>query len=83
VNLKGMDEPFRITEVNSDPSFIEARIEPIAEPINNVGRYWLFLDIAPGKPRVTYGIGNRGVLELSTNHPQDSTIVLGVELSSS
>jgi len=83
VNEKGMDEPFQITSVNAEPSFVQATLEPISEPANDVGRYWLHLKIDAGKPRVSYNSDSPARIEIETNHPTDSQIVLAMEMSSS
>jgi Protein of unknown function (DUF1573) len=82
VNEEGMTEPFQLTDYLAEPSFLDAAIEPISKTTNNVGRYWLILKIAAGKPRTNFANQNRGVLELNTNHPTDKQVILALEMSS-
>ena len=60
-----------------------AEIEPIAKPVNGVGRYWLHMSVGAGKPRVNYTLAEPGRITIETNHPVDSKIIIALEMSSS
>lgn len=83
VDEKDMPEPFEVENRRSEPSFLDVSLEPIGEPTGSVRRYWLTLSVAPGKPRISYQGADLGVVELSTNHPDDEAIVLTLEMASS
>lgn len=74
VDEKEMSEPFQITEVKSDPSFVTAAIEPIGQPSGTVHRYVLTIAVPPGKPHVQKVESAPGTLKLSTNHPSGEGI---------
>jgi len=82
VDEKEMSEPLKITELESDPSFMTATLSPFGEPSGTVHRYLLDVAVPPNRPHVQRTNSNPGFLRLSTNHPSGEALKFEVLLYS-
>jgi len=74
VNEKDMTEPFKITDIEADPPFLKASIEPIGDPTGSVHRYALEISVPPGRPHVQKTASKTGHITIHTNHPSRESI---------
>ena len=81
VDQAGMEESLEITEVEANPSFLTARLEPDGEQSGDKRRYFLTIEVPAGKPRVKYGVGDPASIRLHTNHPEGEVISIDVLFS--
>ncbi|MBL8817609.1 MAG: DUF1573 domain-containing protein [Planctomyces sp.] len=76
VDQEGMTGPLEIVSVESNPTFLTARLEPVGELSGTTQRYHLIIELPPGKPRVKFTIENPATMKIKTNHPDGEVIDL-------
>ncbi len=81
VNHEGFDEPLQIVSQESVPTYVRAVLEPASETVGNSRRYFLTIEVPPGRPRVQHTLANLGNIKLQTNHPSGEVIQLDLLFS--
>lgn len=81
VNQEGLNEPLSITSAEAVPSFLGYKLEPTGDPVGQTRRYFLTVEVPPGRPRVQHTMANLAQLKLNTNHPAGEVIVLDMLFS--
>ena len=74
VNEKDMTAPFQITDIEADPPFLKASIEPLGASTGPVHRYAVEISVPPGRPHVQKTESKSGHITIPTNHPSKETI---------
>ncbi len=74
VNEKDMSDPFQITDIEADPPFLKASIEPLGGSTGSVHRYALEISVPPGRPHVQKTPSKSGQITIHTNHPSKESI---------
>jgi len=82
VDEKGMTEPFQIAQVEADPPFLTAKLEPLGVPTGTIHRYTLEISVPSGRPRTHKTDAQRGQITIHTNHPSKDTIFTEVVMHS-
>jgi len=82
VDEKEMTEPFEITDVEADPPFLKAALEPLGKPTGTMHRYILEISVPPGRPHVQKTNTKRGHFTLHTNHPSKESIQADILMNS-
>ena len=82
VEEKNMTEPFRIIDVEADPPFLKASLEPIGIPTGTVHRYAVEIIVPPGRPLVEKTMAKRGHITIRTNLPSNESISTDVLMHS-
>lgn len=74
VDQKDMNEPFQLMEIESDPPFLKASMEPLGGPTGTIHRYIVEITVPPGRPHTQKTDTNRGHITIHTNHPTKESI---------
>ena len=74
VNEKDMTDPFQITDIEADPPFLKASIEPLGNSTGSVHRYAVEISVPPGRPHVQKTEFKSGHITIHTNHPSKEAI---------
>ncbi len=82
VDEKDMTEPFQITDIEADPPFLKASLEPLGTSTGTVHRYAIEISVPPGRPHVQKTDTKRGHMTIHTNHPSKETIQTDVLMHS-
>lgn len=82
VDQKGMTEPFALTQIQADPSFLKAELSEIGAPSGTVHRYLMTVSVPPGRPHVQRVASKPGNIRISTNHSSGEVIQFSVLLYS-
>ena len=82
VDEKGMTEPFEITNVEANPSFLKAEIEELGKSASTVHRYAVHISLPPGRPHTQKTGTKPGHIKIATNHPSKEVIDLEVLMNS-
>jgi hypothetical protein len=82
VDEKDMTEPFQISEIEADPPFITASLQPIGVPTGTIHRYAMEISVPSGRPRTKKTESQPGHITIHTNHPSKETIFTDVLLHS-
>lgn len=80
-------EPFKITKVTADPSFLTAKLERVGTRKEKPKKgertqFLLTLSVPPNSPPVSRLLKNSGKITLETNHPKARNMKLGIEFHS-
>ena len=82
VNEKDMTDSFQITDIEADPPFLKASIEPLGSSTGSVHRYALEILVPPGRPHVQKTEFKSGHITIHTNHPSKEAIQMEVLIHS-
>lgn len=82
VNEKDMTDPFQITDIEADPPFLKASIEPLGNSTGSVHRYAVEISVPPGRPHVQKTEFKSGHITIHTNHPSKEAIHMEVFMHS-
>ncbi len=82
VDESKMDEPFQLTEVHADPSFIEVSVTPESISAGAMTRYSLTITVPPGIPRTSRDADDPATIRCRTNHPSGEELLLRVKMRS-
>lgn len=74
VDEKDMTEPFQISDIEADPSFLKASLQPLGTPTGTVHRYTVAISVPPGRPHTRKTDAKRGHITIHTNHPSKEMI---------
>ena len=82
VDEKDMMEPFQIIDIEADPPFLKASLEPLGTSTGTVHRYAIEVSVPPGRPHVQKTESKSGYITIHTNHPSKETIHADVLMNS-
>lgn len=75
VICRGFNDELKLTEVETDPSWLKVELEP-APGDGDIRRYRLLLKFPSGMPPMFRTSANPATLKISTNHPDAKTLSL-------
>lgn len=78
VDQKDMSDPFQITDIEADPPFLKASIEPSGTSTGSLHRYILEISAPPSRSFVHKTKSKSGHITIHTNHPSKESIATEV-----